>query len=348
MMLSAAAAMKDSTSRKHKRPNGRMTIECVERVNPKIVDHLIQHFMELPVLFQRRYTRDQQHIFMKAYQRKLVDGTVSTTYSQIKGSNGRMFGKHSFQSMERELRHTLARDNYYDLDIVNCHPVLLQHYCRSKDIACQQLDHYITHREECFTHLMKETNCTRDVAKMTYLQVINDGGKKLMRHCKSPQFTAFFEEMGLIRVRIMALEPKLLKQAEKRVNEKKTLNPLRPYSVAGSCVNILLCELENRCLMAMHQLLQSRGVEVGCLVFDGLMIHKPTELVTYDLNELCLAMQAHVQGETGIGVKIEEKPMTQGLSLPQSVFQQPDPPALTNKGEYQTTKERFSRAHHVP
>jgi parallel beta-helix repeat protein len=48
---------------------------------------------------------------------------------------GRMFAKGalSLQSFPRAIRATLAHSFYYDIDMVNAHPVILSHLCKSKN-----------------------------------------------------------------------------------------------------------------------------------------------------------------------------------------------------------------------
>ena len=309
---------------------------------------IIKNFDALPVGYQRSQTKDQQRIYMQAYHEKMEacrkPEWIPTLYAQTKDSDGRMFGKHCFQGMERELRHTLARQHYLDIDIVNCHPVLLQHYCRGKGIPCPHLDYYILNRQQCFEAFMEEMKCSRDVAKMTYLQVVNDGGKRVMQFCKNQGFRDFFDEMVTIREIIMKLEPRLLKHAKARVEEKKKMHPGRSFSVAGSCVNILLCQRENQCLMAMYDLLQSREVSVGSLVFDGLMIHKPDKDVVYDLNELLRAMEQHVLAEVGVAIKIEEKPMNQGLDISETQLKEFDHDVEDHMNSFKTSYEMMKTA----
>ena len=58
------------------------------------------------------------------------NGLVKVVYKKSNGSqDGRWFvcGKNNYglQSIAREFRHTLCKDEYYDLDVKNCQPTIL-------------------------------------------------------------------------------------------------------------------------------------------------------------------------------------------------------------------------------
>ena len=46
------------------------------------------------------------------------------------------------------MRKALTHDNYTDIDIVNCHPVLLSQLFKKHNLECPYLDEYIENREE--------------------------------------------------------------------------------------------------------------------------------------------------------------------------------------------------------
>ena len=50
--------------------------------------------------------------------------------------------------IRRQIRHTLLRDLYVVIDIVNCHPVILYQVCKNNNIECQYLGQYINNRNE--------------------------------------------------------------------------------------------------------------------------------------------------------------------------------------------------------
>lgn len=69
---------------------------------------------------------------LQRYLDNSEDGVSTVIYRQNEGY-GRFFaqGSLSLQSFPREIRHTIAGDYYQDIDIVNAHPVILEHLCES-------------------------------------------------------------------------------------------------------------------------------------------------------------------------------------------------------------------------
>ncbi|CAC5403154.1 unnamed protein product [Mytilus coruscus] len=64
-------------------------------------------------------------------------------------------------------------------------------------------------------------------------------------------------------------KPDLYELAKKSKNKKGT-----NYNIEGTAVNYVMCSLENKALMIVFDYLTEQGIEVGSLVFDGLMIYK--------------------------------------------------------------------------
>jgi hypothetical protein len=60
---------------------------------------------------------------------------IDVSYSKSKNSEGggRWFAGNmgSMQNMKRGVRHTICKDIWIDLDIVNCHPTLLSQLCKN-------------------------------------------------------------------------------------------------------------------------------------------------------------------------------------------------------------------------
>ena len=70
---------------------------------------------------------------------------------------GRLYpkrGASSVQGLKRDVRKALTHDNYTDIDIVNCHPVLLSQLFKKHNIECPYLDEYIENREEHLEAIM--------------------------------------------------------------------------------------------------------------------------------------------------------------------------------------------------
>ena len=80
------------------------------------------------------YNNEKQQL--EKYKKLVKNEEATVTYIQAKNKYGRVFPKNSLGlfSIRREIRHTLVRDNYVDIDVENCHPVLLSQICNHNKI----------------------------------------------------------------------------------------------------------------------------------------------------------------------------------------------------------------------
>ena len=65
------------------------------------------------------------------YLKNSLNGEIEVSYKQ-NNKKGRFcaIGSLSLQSMAKEIRHSIAKDYYVDIDVVNAHPVILEHLCK--------------------------------------------------------------------------------------------------------------------------------------------------------------------------------------------------------------------------
>ena len=71
--------------------------------------------------------------------------------------------------IRRETRQSITKDLYTDVDIENCHVVILQQICKKNKIMTPNLDDYINNRETYLNKLMTDYSVNRDDAKRVFL-----------------------------------------------------------------------------------------------------------------------------------------------------------------------------------
>jgi phage/plasmid-associated DNA primase len=208
--------------------------------------------------------------------------------------DGRMFGKNSSQGINKKVRHTLWKNKCRDYDIVNCHNELLSKYCDANDIQCDYLYYYNSHRDEILQILMDEYKIDRGKAKQIPLEIINGGGDKYLMRVNPPDFLVNFRnEIKEIQHRIAELDPERFQKAMKK-------NKLNPY---GTCLNTLMCKMENIILHCMIDYCELNNIKVYVLCFDGIM---SDEINIQDL-------LSHIKHHIGIDIKIVEKEMDESF-----------------------------------
>lgn len=263
---------------------------------------------------------------LEAYKKKRTDTCVPVNYSFSKNlkDKGRLYAQNSLslQNFKKEIRHFLAKDIYYDIDMINAHPVLIHQYCKKHDIECESLEKYVKERDEILTNISKYHDITRDDAKKLMLRLCYLGKyvieekdedtkeitetepKKKMKFVQS-----FQEELKEIASSICDLEKEIYALV------KKDKNKTHKKSVTLSITAQLL---EHKCLMAMVDYFKQQNVGVGVLCFDGLMIEKGSKIG--DLNKMLLACEKYVYSKTKYNIKLMEKPMDKELSYQIKTF----------------------------
>ena len=107
-----------------------------------------------------------------------------TGYNALKFESrpvGRVYTKNnkiSLGTLYRRVRHTLCKDYYVDVDIINCQPTILYGVLSNNNIESKYLDYYINNRDQIFNNIMINYSCKKDTAKEVIIALINGGSKK--------------------------------------------------------------------------------------------------------------------------------------------------------------------------
>lgn len=231
-------------------------------------------------------------------------GTIDVLYKQDKELVGRYNAVKSLsgQNMVREVRCTILKDYYCDMDIDNAHPVFTVWLCGKLDIPCPKMTEYVNNREAHLAHLMEANNQTRDWAKMIYLS-INYGGKEKYMSAKKTEFlNEYFQESAAIK---KAVSSKMT--YFKKISDKKRIANGKDYNLDGAVLSHICGFIENQVLMVMVDHLTSKmGSDVmhkAILSFDGIMVPKDYFKTEY------MAEIENYFTSVGIPLKLSEKPL---------------------------------------
>ena len=214
----------------------------------------------------------------KKYYKRLCKKNNTARYAQPNGT-GRYFSKeYGLQGMKRELRHTIAQETMYDIDMQNAQPTFLLHYCKMHNLKAPCLEQYVENREGILKAISERLGLERSEAKKLLIAVINGGNGK---RYELKWLSCFQDEMRSLGKQIRELEPEFRKMAEKKNLDRDFKN------IEGSVVNHVMCDLENTALMIMYDTLSNQRVEIAALVHDGLMIYKKDVRDLDKLLKLC-------------------------------------------------------------
>lgn len=215
---------------------------------------------------------------LKRYK-SLMDesGKFAVTYEQKLENIGRFFALYglSLQSFSKKIRHTLVHKSHIDIDIVNCHPVLLLQYCKKQNIKCKYLTEYVKNRDTILTNMMDSYHTERKIIKELFISVMYLGkvDTYLHRHnlnCDPNADVSFIhlfsKEMNDISKIIVERNPTLYKTMIDFPKPNK--------DPASRTMSYLLAIVENNIIQHASDFLTKKDFNVETLCFDGLLVLK--------------------------------------------------------------------------
>jgi len=151
----------------------KMTVH--EFVDTKIIDKIVNS----DVLKKQKWTQNEINL-MNNTLLKLKKQVNKEGYNKLTFESkpfGRVYTKNKITlgTLYRRIRHTLCKDYYVDVDIVNCQPSILHSVLSCNGFQCQKLGTYINNREEVFEQIMSSYSCSREIAKELINALVNGG-----------------------------------------------------------------------------------------------------------------------------------------------------------------------------
>ena len=218
------------------------------------------------------------------------------------GLGGRLFSGGSLQSIWNVYRGLLMKGIGTDIDMSNCHPVILRYVCRLHDIDCPELEYYINNRDYCLSQFAKKSH-----GKTAYLVATNND--VLSRKKDAPAcFKRYDREMKTIQKQLVEMpEYRALFDTIPEYRASKNYN--------GCAINRILCYYENIILGHAIHCINLKGIEIAILMFDGLMVYGDY----YQDAELLQDIGAHVESMMpGLNMKWAYKEHDGSLVIPET------------------------------
>jgi P4 family phage/plasmid primase-like protien len=236
-----------------------------------------------------------KQIQLSKYSRLMQDGVIPVHYSKPANNpfgRSNPDGALSLFSIKKEIRHTLARENFIDIDIENCHPTLLLQICEANNIECSLLKQYVINREQYLQLVMQHYQVTRDDAKELFIRILYNGSIKQWRKDfnveetidELPTIQQFKDEFSTIANIIVEYNPEL----RNTILEIKGKENKNVTNLVGSVCSYYLQEYEHRILNELFLYCQEQEIiqnNICVLCADGIMLQqhlfKPELLQTF-------------------------------------------------------------------
>ena len=217
--------------------------------------------------------REKLRVFLHACVGKT--GGVQRTYRYAQGKDfGRMFCSEGIQNVWRAFRGALCEGLMTDIDMKNCHPVILVWLCEKFAIDCPKLREYVTAREHHLAELGKVLRGKdREHCKRLFLIATNTS-----RKIENVPYAFFNEYQAEVQdgiqpalLKIDTLAARFKSHAEQAAGQREANG--RVANEEGSFLNLVLCYSENVFLQTARDHLEAKGIEVAVLMLDGLMVY---------------------------------------------------------------------------
>jgi len=220
------------------------------------------------------------------YKPKL--GGITVKYNKAKHKWGRVFPMKSLglTSLSRKTRNTFIEGLYYDFDLKNAQPRVIQVICKSNNIDCPLIDKYCAERDSILEEIASEYSVSKGIAKRLMLRLCFFGtfrgwcfDNKIEGKFPTSFIIRFEKELRDIADKTKSVNSILYETCRKLKEAKKEKNYI------GSFYAQYLQEYETRIVESVTKyLMEETGimnhpkvktdVKVGVYEFDGVKLLK--------------------------------------------------------------------------
>ena len=202
--------------------------------------------------------------------------SVQRTYRHASGKDfGRLFCTKGMQNVWRAFRGALCKGLMTDIDMKNCHPVILLWICNKFGIGCPKLREYVEHRDHHLVELgnVQQRGTDREACKRLFLVATNTN-KKLtgIAYVFFNEYQA--EIQSTIQPALMEIDElakRFKSHAEEAARRREAGGGVA--NEEGSFLNLVLCYSENLFLQEVKACLDEMEIETAVLMLDGLMVY---------------------------------------------------------------------------
>jgi hypothetical protein len=270
-------------------------------------------------LYANKNKMDKEEVrkFNKLYDRtnkKTFEGGAKMKYvrsTKVPGKlgYGRFYSEPysgSLETLAKEIRGTLCKGLYTDIDIVNCHPVLLcQMSKRLFDEPMPQLNKYVEQRAEFFQLMKEQHNLSEDICKELIIRILYNGAIDTMAdQLDMDKFSTEMELFNKIKDEVKTLTTKLIESCKH--DELYKYLQKQQKNIRGSFLSHIVQKEETHCLKAMVYYLLSKGISVDVLAYDGCQT-RGVDNITPEMLREC---ETFVKEKTGYVIALKIKPFT--------------------------------------
>lgn len=209
------------------------------------------------------------------------------------------------QNLPREIRWCLMDANSLDIDIENCHPVILSQFCKKNNIISPYLFDYVNDRDNIINQIIND-NPEFDKGKVkNYILSSLNGGDKNKYKINNDFYNNLVQEFEDIRNSIVKLDDYI--ELYKYYKKHKSFNP------KGSVLAYILDTIESDILINAINFNIDKDILTETLNFDGFTISSYSKNKIDD--DYFSNLSLYVFDKTSYNVKYISKPFEDVLNF---------------------------------
>ena len=236
-------------------------------------------------------------------------------------------------------RYHCYREIYDDIDISNCSSTLLCQFAKSHNIQVDDIEKYNNKRDYYLNKMMTKNKLNRSDVKKILLSINFDKYESTITKLNNLKYVPkqihfYFENMMIVRTKLLKQYPKFLKYAREKIAMRNNdINKKQYENLEGSAYAYLSQTLERICILNIHKFITNHHAKysVGALIHDGLFLEKN---INYDVNKLILECEDFVFKTLGFSIKLLIKDFNDNHDLKDVIsFQDIDENIIHNEND---------------
>ena len=241
----------------------------------------------LYILENNNFDQEVNNLAKNYYESLDNLGRKRITYKQKYKCKNRYYGVESCLSyLKKEIRNSIMPKNIKDIDMVNCHPVILLNLCQKNGITCNILKKYVENRDL----ILNSFGDNRKSVKEMFLTIVNGGFKN--EYSSDNRINNYLK---LLEKEIIEIQ-KYFYVKDKRYFEKD-------FNFKGKNLSRIILDIENQILQIMINYFALKRVNIFTLEYDGLKIYSDNKSKHFSINDL----EKIILEKTGINMKLSFK-----------------------------------------
>jgi hypothetical protein len=242
-------------------------------MNKLIISNLLRQDLRYKNIYEPE--KDQ---LINYLSNSVSDNKIKVKYIKDKYGRSNPEKSYGLYNIRREIRQTVTKDYYMDIDIENAHPVILHEILKYNDIKCNHLTNYINNRKYYLEKVMNTYSIKRDDAKTLFIRILYGGSYS--EWLEENKFKEFIQEISDLNHSMWSINKKIVEansDLHKWVLDKHENDEIKKKNYNSSVVAYLLQEKEVQILEQLYIYSVDKGYIKNndvVLCADGLMIPK--------------------------------------------------------------------------